>query len=71
MIYVKCPLKQEFVIELLEKNEEDIQFKFVSKEGMKLTFEVDTADLDSAVAVAKKVIKATPVGSVLYFQVSK
>lgn len=72
MIYLSCPIKQDFVIECLEKSKEDgIEFKFVEKKGIKLSFNVNIEDLDKAVAVAKKVIKATEIGSVLYFQVTK
>lgn len=72
MIYINCPLKQDFIIELLEGHTEgDIHFKFVSKAGIKMQFEVDSPDLDGAVALAKSLIKATEVGSVLYFQVTK
>lgn len=34
MICVSCPIKQDFIIEQLEKYEgEDFQFKFVEKKG--------------------------------------
>ena len=48
MIYINCALKQDFIIELLEAHKEDIHFKFVSKAGIKMQFEVDTTDLDAA-----------------------
>lgn len=36
MICVSCPIKQDFIIEQLEKYEgEDCQFKFVEKRGLK------------------------------------
>lgn len=71
MIYINCPLKQDFIIDLLENNNGDIHYKFVTKVGMKMQFEVDTTDLDAAIATAKSLIKSTEVGSVLYFQVTK
>lgn len=72
MIYISCAMKQDFVIECLEKATEDgIKFKYIEKKGIKMTFEVDTQDLDNAVAVAKRLIKSTDIGSVLYFQVTK
>lgn len=72
MIYISCAMKQDFIIECLENAKDDgINFKYISKKGIKMTFEVDTQDLDNAVVVAKKLIKSTDIGSVLYFQVTK
>ena len=45
-------------------------FKYEGKTGIKLAFHVNTEDLDKACAIAKKTIKATPIGSVMYFQVT-
>lgn len=69
MIIVSCPIKQDFVIECLEKCT-DYKFTFKSKQGINLKFSVDTDDKEAAVKAAKAAIKATEVGSVLYFQVS-
>ena len=42
MICVSCPIKQDFIIEQLEKYEgEDCQFKFVEKKGIKMKFSVN------------------------------
>lgn len=72
MIYISCGLNQDFVIDLLEQSkEEGITYKYEGKKGITLSFSVDTDDLDNAMAVAKRVIKATPIGSVMYFQVTK
>lgn len=72
MICVSCPIKQDFIIELLEKYEgEDCQFKFVEKKGIKMKFSVNIEDKDKAIAAAKRIIKATEIGSVLYFQVTE
>ena len=71
MIYISCGLNQEFIIDLLEKTtEEGVSFKYEGKTGIKLAFHVNTEDLDKACAIAKKTIKATPIGSVMYFQVT-
>ena len=70
-IYISCGLNQEFIIDLLEKTtEEGVSFKYEGKTGIKLAFHVTTEDLDKACAIAKKTIKATPIGSVMYFQVT-
>lgn len=72
MIHISCGVSQDFIIDLLEKNEvEGIHYKFVDKKGITLNFSVDTEDLDKAIAVAKQEIKATEIGSVLFFQISK
>lgn len=71
MITVNCPMKQEDVIAALSGSHDGIEFRFLDKKGIKLHFQVDTEDLDQAVATAKNVIKATPFGNVLYFQVTK
>ena len=71
MIYISCGLNQEFIIDLLEKTtEEGVSFKYEGKTGIKLAFHVNTEDLDKECAIAKKTIKATPIGSVMYFQVT-
>lgn len=72
MIYISCGVSQEFIIDLLEHSDvEGIQYKYEGKTGIKLAFSVNTEDLDQAIAVAKQMIKATPTGSVLYFQITK
>lgn len=72
MIYINCPMKSDFIIELLEASQTDgVSFKFIEKKGIKLAFEVNTEDLDKAIAIAKSTIKATEIGSVLFFQVLK
>lgn len=66
---ISCPIKQDFVIEIVEGIEK-YQYKFESKKGMNLEFSVNTEDIDDAIATAKQAIKATEVGAVLYFQIS-
>lgn len=69
MMVVSCPIKQDFIIECLEKCE-DYKFKYEGKQGINMKFSVDCDDMEAAVKAAKAAIKATDVGSVLYFQVS-
>lgn len=71
MIYISSAAMQNDIIELLEKSEADIKFKYVSKQGIKLAFETDTDNDDLAVNTAKAIIKASDLGKALYFQVSK
>lgn len=72
MLYLSCGVNQEFVIDLLEKTIEDgITFQYKGKKGIKLSFEVNTEDVDKAIEIAKKTIKATKMGSVMYFQITK
>lgn len=67
MIKIALPMKQDFVIELLEDTK---QFTFVKKEGINLFFNSTITDLEEAIKLAKSTIKATPTGSVLYFSVT-
>ncbi|MFI3116217.1 MAG: hypothetical protein R3Y12_08785 [Clostridia bacterium] len=71
MIYVNCPTQQDFIIKTLEEYNSDVIFKFESKQGIKLSFSINTEDLDFAVKKAKEVIKSSSIGSSLYFQVTK
>lgn len=71
MITINCPMKQDFVIDLLVKSNEEIKYELVEHKGMKLVFKVSTDDLDEAIATAKKIIKSTEIGSVLYMQYTK
>lgn len=71
MIYVSCGVEADKIRNILESAEGDIKFVFVEKKGIKMSFETDTTDLDAAVRRAKDLIKATEIGKVLYFQVTK
>ncbi|WP_088839043.1 hypothetical protein [Listeria sp. ILCC792] len=71
MIIVNCPMKRDYVTELLENyNEDGVTFKKVSEAGMKLSFETNLEDEEKAARIAKDTIKATEFGAVLYFQVT-
>ncbi len=67
MIKIAIPMKQDFVIEVLEATE---QFKLESKTGINLVFSTTIEDQEEAIKLAKATIKATPTGSVLYFNVT-
>ncbi|MBC1483634.1 hypothetical protein [Listeria immobilis] len=71
MIILNCPMKRDYITELLETYDKDgVTFKKIDEQGMKLTFETNIEDEDKAAKIAKETIKATEIGSVLYFQVS-
>lgn len=69
MVYVNCA-QHEQVIKLLESYEGDVKFTFIAKTGLKLSFETNTDD-DTAVDLAKSIIKNSELGKSLYFQVLK
>ncbi|NBK96676.1 MAG: hypothetical protein EOM50_01420 [Erysipelotrichia bacterium] len=70
MITISSAIKQDFLIELLDKKTYDgITFQYDGKSGINLMFKIDTEDKEKAIAVAKKEIKATEIGSVLYFSI--
>lgn len=71
MFSISCPIKQDLIIECLKKcpNEQAV-FNFEEKNGIKLIFSSNLDD-QNAMALAKKLIKNDPVGSVLYFQVQQ
>lgn len=71
MICVSCPIKQDFIVELLEGYDGECRFKLEEKKGIKMKFSVNIEDKEKAIAVAKQIIKSTEIGSVLYFQVTE
>lgn len=70
MIYISSALKQQEIIELLEKMEGDISFKYLEKKGIKLSFEISGGEPQAAIDIAKAAIKSTDFGKALYFQVT-
>ncbi|MDR2832345.1 MAG: hypothetical protein LBV67_01360 [Streptococcaceae bacterium] len=66
MITVNLAQKQQDAIALLEAQEGEFTYKFLSKAGIRLKFQV-TGDPEAAAANAKKIIKAQPWGAALYF----
>lgn len=69
MICINLATQQEFVIQLLEGNEEP-KFKFEKKEGIKLFFTSTEEDNQKAADTAKTIIKSSKLGQALYFQVT-
>jgi len=67
MIILDMAQKQQDVIALLESQEGEFTYKFVSKQGIKLKFEV-TGEPQGAADNAKKLIKAQPWGAALFFR---
>lgn len=68
MILINCPLKQDYIIELVEGISE-FRFTLLEKKGMQLVFDTECPSDSEAVALVKSTIKATEVGKVLYFTV--
>lgn len=69
MIVITSAIQQPFLIELLDgKTIEGITYSFTGKDGsMKLLFQAEGEG--DPVSTAKKAIKQTEIGSVLYFQI--
>lgn len=69
MFYIQSPQKKEFFVELLDGNTfEEVTFKFIKIEGMKIFFEFEgDVDVAQAIAVAKAAIRKEPLGGVLYY----
>ncbi len=70
MIYVASALKQEEIIQLLESLEGDIKFKYISKQGIRLSFVIEGGEKATAADLAKQTIKSSAFGASLYFQVT-
>jgi len=66
VIAINAPLQGDKIIELLEN--QDGQFTFIKKTGIKLLFETTIEDKEAAARQARETIKKEPWGSVLYFQ---
>ncbi len=70
MITISCPIKQDFIIETLDdKTIDGIGFTYEGKTGINLRFKITGDDKEKAIRIAKETIKATEIGSVLYFQI--
>ena len=71
LLSVNTPMKGKDITELLEAyNENGVSFKFLKKTGLRHDFEVNGIDKDEAISLVKKIIRATPYGSALYFSVT-
>ncbi|GAB2026583.1 hypothetical protein [Lactovum odontotermitis] len=65
MIRINLAQEQEEMKAVLEEH----GYTFVKKEGIRLYFETPDGDDEKAQTEAKQIIKATPHGPVLYFNV--
>ena len=71
MIIVNLAQRQEDGIKALEAYDGgDFTFKFVSKQGIRLKFEVTGGDDKTAADVAKKYLKEQPWAGALFFNVT-
>jgi hypothetical protein len=69
-LFVNAPMANDMIINLLtDYKENDVEFKFIQKTGIKLEFEVNNIDGPSACDLVKTLIKSTEIGKVLYFSV--
>lgn len=70
-VIVNTPLAGDKVAALLDGHvAEGVTYRFVSKNGMRLEFEVDGAAGQDAVDLTKKLIRSTDFGNALFFQVT-
>lgn len=71
-IAVQTPLKNNEIRLLLDGAEKDgVYFSFEEKKGISLVFEAEGANASAACGIAKKMIKDTDWGKVLYFSVQE
>ncbi len=55
---------------LTSYKEDNINYEFISKNGMKIEFEVTEMEKTAAVDLTKKIIRSQDFGGALYFQVT-
>lgn len=71
MLVVNAPLMGDKITKALaEYHEGGVSFNFVSKNGLRLKFEVLGMDGQQAVDLAKRIISGQDFGKSLYFMVS-
>jgi hypothetical protein len=71
-LFVSTALKAGDIKNLLEGyGEGGVSYRFVKKTGMKMEFEVSGVEGQKAVDLAKKIIRSTEYGKVLFFSVSE
>jgi len=71
MVVINSALKQDEIKDVLTSyNEDGVTFTFNKKAGIKLYFETSMEDKTAAAALAKKLIKATSWGGVIFFSAS-
>lgn len=70
MLSIISPLQQDAIKQLLQDyKEEDVQFTFKEKQGIKMLFEASVEN-EAVVKKVKELIKTQPWGSVLMVQVT-
>lgn len=55
---------------LTSYKEDNVNYEFISKNGMKIEFEVTEMEKTTAVDLTKKIIRSQDFGGALYFQVT-
>lgn len=71
MITISSALKKQEIIDLFNGNDfEGVLFTFIKTEGINMTFEVSTDNLEEAVRIAKTAIRTTDFGVGLFFRVA-
>ncbi len=55
---------------LTSYKEDNVNYEFISKNGMKIEFEVTEMEKTAAVDLTKKIIRSQDFGGALYFQVT-
>ncbi|MBP2098384.1 hypothetical protein [Enterococcus rivorum] len=70
MLSIISPMQQDAIKQLLQDyKEEDVQFTFKEKQGIKMLFEASVEN-EAVVKKVKELIKTQPWGSVLMVQVT-
>lgn len=69
MIIVNCALMQDKIIQIVESIKK-YNFKYVKTEGIRIYFKTNAQNLNDAAKVAKAAIKANPIGTALYLNVT-
>lgn len=72
MVIVNCSLMHNDLINVVQEIEVNNvkPFKFIEKQGMKLSFETGEVNKDEACVIVKNAIKKSPLGALLYFSVA-
>ncbi|MDF2654882.1 MAG: hypothetical protein K0R19_1356 [Bacillota bacterium] len=69
-LIVNAPMASDMIINLLtEYQENDIEFRFIKKTGLKIEFEASNIEGPAACSLVNTLIKSTDTGKVLYFTV--
>ena len=68
-IIINCGLMASNIISLLENYEGEAKYKLKSIEGIKMIFDVQINTDHDIVALTKQIIRSTPIGKNLIFQV--